>query len=74
LFSLGLSIAIVVLGKLGFDSDGHARHAFATVQFDRALLDSMLSFLLFAGTLQVDLREFVRRASGRSPFLRVSAS
>src|SRR6185436_19890017 len=51
LFSLALSLALVALGKLGFDS----RH------LGRALLDSMLSFLLFAGALHVDLSELARR-------------
>jgi len=61
LFSLGLSLAVVALGNLGFDSDAQARHVFAAVELDRALLDSMLSFLLFAGALQVDLSEVARR-------------
>jgi CPA1 family monovalent cation:H+ antiporter len=60
-FSLGLSLALVALGKLGFNSDDQARHVFAAVELDRALLDSMLSFLLFAGALQVDLSEVARR-------------
>lgn len=61
LFSLGLSLAVVALGKLGFEADDQARSAFAAVELDRALLDSMLSFLLFAGALQVDLSEVARR-------------
>jgi len=61
LFSLGLSLTVVALGKLGFDADDQARNVFAAVELDRALLDSMLSFLLFAGALQVDLSELARR-------------
>ena len=61
LFSLALSLALVVLGKLAAGSERHVQDALAGVQLDRALLDSMLSFLLFAGALQVDLGEFARR-------------
>jgi CPA1 family monovalent cation:H+ antiporter len=61
LFSLALSLALVALGKLGLDSRGIARGMLANVELDRALLDSMLSFLLFAGALHVDLRELERR-------------
>src|SRR5947207_14756677 len=61
LFSLALSLALVVLGKLGFDSERVAQNALGAVDLDRALLDSMLSFLLFAGALHVDLGELERR-------------
>ena len=61
LFSLGLSLAMVMLDKLGLDADGRLRHLFDAVELDRALLESMLSFLLFAGALQVDLTEMARR-------------
>ena len=60
-FSLALSVALVVLGKLGLDSERLAHHVLAGVHLDRALLDSMLSFLLFAGALHVDLGEVARR-------------
>jgi CPA1 family monovalent cation:H+ antiporter len=61
LFSLALSLALVVLGRLGFDSQAAAQRALGAVDLDRALLDSMLSFLLFAGALHVDLGELARR-------------
>src|SRR5678810_448066 len=61
LFSLLLSLALVALGKLGFDSKQLGQQAIASVNLDRALLDSMLSFLLFAGALHVDLSELARR-------------
>ena len=61
LFSLALSLALVALGKLGFDSQKLAQQALAHVELDRVLLDSMLSFLLFAGALHVDLGELARR-------------
>ena len=61
LFSLGLSLALVALGKLGIDRRWIAREAIGAVSFDQALLDGMLSFLLFAGALKVDLGELERR-------------
>jgi CPA1 family monovalent cation:H+ antiporter len=61
LFSLALSLALVALGRLGFDSHEAAQRALGAVDLDRALLDSMLSFLLFAGALRVDLGELARR-------------
>jgi monovalent cation:H+ antiporter, CPA1 family len=61
LFSVLLSLALVGLGKLGFDYERMAQRALIGVRLDRVLLDSMLSFLLFAGALHVDLGEFERR-------------
>src|SRR5258708_4672631 len=61
LFSLALSIALVLLGKLGLDFRSHAKEGVAALELDRTLLDSMLSFLLFAGALHVDLAELARR-------------
>jgi CPA1 family monovalent cation:H+ antiporter len=61
LFSLALSLGLVLLGRLGLDWRGHATDGVAALELDRTLLDSMLSFLLFAGALQVDLGELARR-------------
>jgi monovalent cation:H+ antiporter, CPA1 family len=61
LFSLALSLVLVALGKLGVDSTWLAREAIEAIELDRALLDGMLSFLLFAGALHVDLAELAKR-------------
>jgi len=61
LFSLALSLGVVALGKLGLDPRGQAQNALGAIELDRVLLDSMLSFLLFAGALHVDLRDLERR-------------
>jgi len=61
LFSVLLSLVLVGLGKLGFDYERIALRALTGVRLDRVLLDSMLSFLLFAGALHVDLGEYERR-------------
>lgn len=61
LFSLALSLGLVALGKLGVEAKWLAREAIGGIELDRALLDGMLSFLLFAGALHVDLDELARR-------------
>ena len=61
LFSLALSLVVVALGKLGVDSTWLAREAIDAIELDRALLDGMLSFLLFAGALHIDLAELAKR-------------
>jgi len=61
LFSLATSLAVVALGKLGFDSERLAQDVLDKVQLDQALLNGMLSFLLFAVALHVDLSELARR-------------
>ena len=61
LFALATSLAVVALGRLGFDSQRLAQEVLDKVQLDQALLNGMLSFLLFAGALQVDLGELAER-------------
>jgi CPA1 family monovalent cation:H+ antiporter len=61
LFALATSLAVVALGRLGFDSQRLAEEVLDKVQLDQALLNGMLSFLLFAGALQVDLGELAER-------------
>jgi len=61
LFSLATSFAVFALGKLGFDSETLAQEVLAKIQLDQALLNGMLSFLLFAGALQVDLTNLAKR-------------
>ena len=61
LFSLVVSLAIIGLGSLGIHFDTVAAELLAAVDFDEALLHGMLSFLLFAGALHVDLDELAQR-------------
>lgn len=51
----------MALGKLGVDSEILAQEILGDAQLDQALLGGMLSFLLFAGALRVNLREIERR-------------
>jgi monovalent cation:H+ antiporter, CPA1 family len=49
------SLALVAAGALGWPAHAVARRLVARVDFRAALLDGMLSLLLFAGALEVDL-------------------
>jgi CPA1 family monovalent cation:H+ antiporter len=62
LFSLAASLGVVALGRLGIHFDTLALELLAEVDFDKALMHGMLSFLLFAGALHVDLDELAERA------------
>ena len=58
--SLVLSIALIALGKLGLPLEGYAQVLLEQIDFNKALMEGMLSALLFAGALHVsidDLRE-----------------
>ena len=58
--SLVLSLLLIVFGNLGVGLEDHAIRIVNSIDFNEALLHGMLSFLLFAGALHVninDLRE-----------------
>jgi CPA1 family monovalent cation:H+ antiporter len=58
LISLVLSLAIIVAGTWGWGSvHAQARELMAQVNFNEALMNGMLSFLLFAGALHVKLED-----------------
>jgi CPA1 family monovalent cation:H+ antiporter len=57
LFSLAASLGVVALGRLGIHFDTLALELLEEIDFDKALMHGMLSFLLFAGALHVDLDE-----------------
>lgn len=68
LFSLAASLVLLALGALGFPARGIAQRALDAIPLGRALLDGMLSFLLFAGALHVDLAQ-LRERKGAVAFL-----
>ena len=62
LIALVLSGALILLGRLGIaDLQDHAGHMLAGLDFDKALMEGMLSFLLFAGALHVDIQNLAER-------------
>jgi CPA1 family monovalent cation:H+ antiporter len=64
LISMALSLTLVLLGRFGLVGTGIADYWLRLVQgidFDETLLVGMLGFLLFAGALEVDLEQLLRR-------------
>jgi CPA1 family monovalent cation:H+ antiporter len=59
--ALVLSIMLTVLGHLGFVVDQWAEDIFGRIDFNAVLMKGMLSFLLFAGALHVDLSGLLQR-------------
>lgn len=57
--ALGLSLVVVAIDAAGVDVSGPLESLLAQVQFDRAVLDVMLAFLLFAGALHVKLDDLL---------------
>lgn len=60
LASLILSLGLIVLHQLGLGFDVWAEGLLARVDFDDLVMDGLLSFLLFAGALHVDLDDLRR--------------
>jgi len=55
------SLGITVLGSLGFGLEKDALRLLNSIDFDETLLHGMLSFLLFAGALHIDLDRLARQ-------------
>jgi CPA1 family monovalent cation:H+ antiporter len=64
LISLLLSIGLLLIGKWGWPAlHQQAEHFLRGIDFHRALMHGMLSFLLFAGALHINLAELARQKS-----------
>jgi CPA1 family monovalent cation:H+ antiporter len=59
--ALVVSLVLVMLGFFGLAADEWAASLLQRIDFDSLLMDSMLSFLLFAGALHVDLNDLLSR-------------
>lgn len=57
LLSLLFSLALLLFGEFGFSLDEQATVLVKSIDFNEALLHGMLSFLLFAGALHVNLND-----------------
>ena len=62
LIGLLMSIALIVVNKVGLFSTDSIRHIFAQIDFNDAVLNGMLSFLLFAGALHVNINRLAELA------------
>jgi len=61
LIALLMSLALVVLDAFGIPLRGQADALLHSIDFDEALLQGMLSFLLFAGALHVNINDLAAR-------------
>jgi CPA1 family monovalent cation:H+ antiporter len=59
--ALVLSMILIAAGRLGWMADRWAEGIMQQVDFSAVLLNGMLSFLLFAGSLHVDLSDLLER-------------
>ncbi len=59
--ALLVSLGLIALGPLGFGLKEDARLLLNSVDFDETLLHGMLSFLLFAGALHVNLADLAKQ-------------
>lgn len=57
LIALLMSLVLVGLGSLGIGLDSHFAAMLRSIDFNEALLHGMLSFLLFAGALHINLND-----------------
>jgi CPA1 family monovalent cation:H+ antiporter len=61
IIALLVSLGLVVIGPYAFGLKADAQQLLASIDFDETLLHGMLSFLLFAGALHVDLTRLARQ-------------
>jgi len=61
LVALTFSLLLNLLGPFGIDIENEVKVMLDSIDFDETLLHGMLSFLLFAGALHVDLSELSRQ-------------
>ena len=61
IISLLLSLALIGLGKFGFPLESYAQVMLKEIDFNKALMQGMLSALLFAGALHVSLEDLKKQ-------------
>lgn len=59
--ALSISLLLNLLGSLGFGLQQQAELLLRSIHFDKALLHGMLSFLLFAGALHINIDDLLER-------------
>jgi CPA1 family monovalent cation:H+ antiporter len=59
--ALLMSLGIVISGKMGLPIEAHAKSFLKGIDFNEALMQGMLSALLFAGALHVHLEELAKQ-------------
>lgn len=61
IISLVMSLVLIALGRAGIDIERYAHDLFAKIDFNETLMQGMLSFLLFAGALHVNLNDLLKQ-------------
>lgn len=61
LIALAMSLVLIMLDALGLGLKEQAQTLLGTIDFDKTLLHGMLSFLLFAGTLHININDLAER-------------
>ena len=61
LISLLFSVSLLILRKFGIDFTDSARIILHRIEFDETLMQGLLSYLLFAGALHVNLEDLIRQ-------------
>jgi CPA1 family monovalent cation:H+ antiporter len=61
MIALAMSLLLIGLGKLGFGIEEQARQFLSGIDFSKALMQGMLSFLLFAGALKINLEDLAKQ-------------
>jgi CPA1 family monovalent cation:H+ antiporter len=61
LISLVMSLALIGLSRVGFDLERRAEELLGTIDFNETLMHGMLSFLLFAGALHINLDDLAKQ-------------
>lgn len=59
--ALGLSLGLIALDAAGLPLKAHASDLLRVLDFDKALMQVMLSFLLFAGALHINLDDLAKQ-------------
>lgn len=59
--SLFLSLSLIGAGHLGLDIQSYAIDLFAKIDFNETVMQGMLSFLLFAGALHINLNDMIKQ-------------
>jgi CPA1 family monovalent cation:H+ antiporter len=61
LISLLFSLALICAGRFGLELETKAGQIIASIDFNQTLMQGMLSFLLFAGALHVNLDHLLQQ-------------
>lgn len=61
LIALVMSLGLIALGSLGIGIEQQVEQLLHNIDFDETLLHGMLSFLLFAGALHINLEDLLRQ-------------